>query len=165
MRGLLGLLTKQPGPDGVPLDTDEVEVYVLAPDDYIGFQLKQIFQGAITAEPVGANAAAGVSNSLQGAAKVQVWKVLSSTVNAPKFNGVAQDRGRVGYMLAVPRGGDGRPVAVVPSIQPTPYYTGTNGSDHLRASMGDVEFGWDAFGAALLAVAQRALRFTINPTS
>ena len=67
-----------------------------------------------------------------------------------------------GYMLAVPRG-EGKPVAVVPSIQPTAYYTGTNGSDHLRASMGDCEFGWDAFGNALLAIAQRAIRFVVNP--
>lgn len=162
MRALLGILTKQPGPDGVPLDTDEVEIYVLCPNDDMGFQLKQVFQGAISAQAVGANAAAGVSNSLNGAAKVQVWKVLSSTVAQPTFGGVAQPREKVGYMLAVPRG-EGKPVAVVPSIQPTAYYTGTNGSDHLRASMGDCEFGWDAFGNALLAIAQRAIRFVVNP--
>ena len=70
--------------------------------------------------------------SLKGAAKVQVWKVLSSTIAQPTFGGNLQDRGKVGYMLAVPRG-EGRPMAVVPSIHPTAYYTGTNGSDHLRA--------------------------------
>lgn len=162
MRRLLGILTKQPGPDGVTLDTDEVEVWVLAPDDDFGFQLKQVFQEGIAAQAVGANAAASVGNSLKGAAKVQVWKVLSSTIAQPTFGGNLQDRGKVGYMLAVPRG-EGRPVAVVPSIHPTAYYTGTNGSDHLRASMGDVEFGWDAFGEAILAIAQRAIRFIVNP--
>lgn len=162
MRRLLNILGSQPGPDGVSLDTDEVEVFVLAPDDDMGYQLKQVFQGGIVAQAIGTNAGAGVSNSLQGAAKVQVFKVLASTIAQPTFGGVAQDRNKVGYMLAVPRG-EGKPVAVVPSIQPTPYYTGTNGSDHLRASMGDVEFGWDAFGEALLAIAQRAIRFIINP--
>jgi hypothetical protein len=163
MRKVYNLLTTQPGPDGVVLDTDEVEIVVIAPDDDMGFQLKQVFQGAITAEAVGANAAAGVSNSLQGAATVKVWKVLSSTIAQPTFGGNAQDRGKVGYMLAVPRS-EGKPVAVVPSIQPTAYYTGANGSDHLRASMGEIEFGWDAYGAALLAIAQRAVRFVLNPS-
>lgn len=163
VRGLLSLLASQPGPDGVPLDTDEVEIIVLTPDDDMGYQFKQVLQGAITAEAIGVSAGAGVSNSLQGAAKVQVFKVLSSTVAAPVFGGNVQPRANVGYMLAVPRGGEGRPLAVVPSIHPTAYYTGLNGSDHLRASMGAIEFGWDAFGAALLAVAPRALRFVLNP--
>lgn len=163
MRFLLSQLTKVPGPDGKPLDTDQVEIVALCPDDDFGFQMKQVFQAAIAAQPVGANAAAGVSNMLMGAARVQVFKQLGATDAVPTFGGTAQDRSKVGYFLAVPKGGEGRPCAVVPNRHPTAFYTGLNGSDHLRASQGAVEYGWDAYGEALLTVAQRALRFVINP--
>lgn len=162
MRRLLGILENQPGPDGLPLDTDNVEVIVLAPNTDMEVQLLQVFQAAIAAQPVGANAAASVSNELVGRAKVVLFKQLARTRNAPIFGGTAQDRLKVGYMLAVPKGED-RPVAVVPARHPTAYYTGLNGSDHLRAREGAVEYGWDAFGEAKLVVPQRALRFIVNP--
>lgn len=162
MRRLLGILENVPGPDGLPLDTDNVEIVALAPTADMEVQLLQVFQAAIAAQPVGANAAAGVENMLKGRARVQLFKQLFRTSAAPTFGGTAQDRGKVGYLLAVPKG-DGRPFAVVPSRQPTAYYTGLNGSDHLRASQGAVEFGWDAFGDAKLVVPHRALRFVINP--
>lgn len=162
MRRLLGILENAPGPDGLPLDTDNVEIVALAPNADHQVQLLQVFQAAIAAQPVGANAAAGVSNQLVGRATVEIFKQLARTKNAPKFGGVDQDRGKVGYLLAVPKGED-RPVSIVPSRQPTAYYTGLNGSDHLRAREGAVEYGWDAFGEAKLVVPQRALRYVINP--
>lgn len=162
MRRVLSILEGQPGPDGLPLDSDDVEVIALAPNTDIEIQLRQIFQAAIVAQPVGANAAAGVSNELAGKAKVILFKQLAKTPSAPVFGGNAQDRTKVFYLLAVPKGSD-RPIAVVPSRQPTAYYTGLNGSDHLRATQGAVEFGWDAFGQAVLAVPQRAMRVLISP--
>lgn len=162
MRALLSLLENAPGPDGLPLDTDNVDIIALAPTADMEFQMNSVFQGAIAAQAVGANAAAGVSNVLVGAAKVQLFKQLARTKTAPTFGGNTQDRTKVGYLLAVPRGED-RPIAIVPQRQPTAYYTGLNGSDHLRATVGAVEYGWDAFGAAKLVVPQRALRFVLNP--
>lgn len=162
MRRLLGILENVPGPDGLPLDTDNVEIVALAPTSDMEIQLLQVFQAAIAAQPVGTNAAASVSNQLVGRARVQLFKQLARTKTAPIFGGVAQDRTKVGYLLAVPKGED-RPVAVVPSRYPTAYYTGLNGSDHLRAREGAVEFGWDAFGDAKLTIPQRALRFIVNP--
>jgi hypothetical protein len=161
MRRLLGILENMPGPDGLPLDTDNVEIMVLAPTSDMELQLLQVFQAAIAAQTVG-TAAASVSNMLVGRAKVILFKQLARTPKVPIFGGKAQDRTQVGYMLAVPKG-EGRPVAVVPNRHPTAYYTGLNGSDHLRASSGAVEFGWDAFGAAKLVVPQRALRFIVKP--
>lgn len=161
-RRVLSILESQPGPDGLPLDTDDVEILALAPNTDIEVQLKQVFQAAIAAQPVGANAAASVSNELVGKAKVVLFKQLFRTRNPPMFGGKAQDRGQVYYLLAVPKGND-RPIAIVPQRHPTPYYTGLNGSDHLRARDGAVEFGWDAFGEAKLVVPQRAIRVLINP--
>lgn len=162
MRRLLGILESQPGPDGLPLDTDNVEIVALAPDSDMELTLLGVFQGAIAAQPIGANAGAGVSNMLVGRARVQLLKQLARTRNAPVFGGKAQDRAKVGYLLAVPTGPD-RPIAVIPQRHPTAYYTGLNGSDHLRAREGAIEFGWDAFGAAKLTVPQRALRFVVSP--
>lgn len=162
MRALLGLLMNAPGPDGLPLDTDQVDVIALAPDMDFKFQLDSVFNAAIAAQAVGANAAAGVTNVLTGAARVELFKQLSRTKTAPTFGGTAQDRGKVGYLMAVPKGDD-RPVAIVPSRNPTAYYTGLNGSDYLRATQGAVEYGWDAFGQAKLIIPQRALRFVVNP--
>lgn len=162
MRRVLSILESQPGPDGLPLDSDDVEVIALAPNTDLEIQLKQVFQAAIAAQPVGANAAASVSNELVGKAKVVLFKQLARTRNAPVFGGTAQDRSKVFYLLAVPKGSD-RPIAIVPQRQPTAYYTGLNGSDHLRATQGAVEYGWDAFGEAKLLVPQRALRVVINP--
>jgi hypothetical protein len=163
MRRMLGILENMPGPDGLPLDSENVEIIAVAPTSDMELQLLQVFQGAIAAQPVGANAAAGVSNSLVGRARVQLFKQLARTKNLPVYNGTAQDRTKVGYLLAVPAGGEGRPFAVVPSRQPTAYYTGFNGSDHLRATNGAVEFGWDALGNAKLVLPQRALRFVVSP--
>ena len=162
VRSALSTLESQPGPDGLPLDSDDVEVLALAPNTDMEIQLKQVFQAAIAAQPVGANAAASVSNELVGKAKVIQLKQLFRTRNAPIFGGKAQDRGQVFYLLAVPKGAD-RPIAVIPQRQPTAYYTGLNGSDHLRSSQGAVEFGWDAFGEVKLAIPQRAVRCVVNP--
>lgn len=164
MRFLLSELENRPGPDGLPLDTDNVEIMVVAPNADMEVQLLQIFQGAISAEPVGTNAAAGVSNPLQGRAKVQLFKQLARTKNAPIWapTGNAQDRSKVGYMFALPNG-EGRPIALVPQRQPTAFYTGQNGSDHLRVTRGAIQYGWDAFGEAKLVLPQRALRFIVNP--
>lgn len=164
MRMLLSLLENVPGPDGLPLDTDNVEIMVVAPTADMEVQLLQVFQAAIAAQPVGANAAAGVSNMLVGRAKVQLFKQLARTRSAPTFGGVAQDRTQVGYMFALPPG-EGRPVALVPQRQPTAFYTGLNGSDHLRVTRGAIQYGWDAFGEARLVLPQRALRFVVNPAS
>lgn len=162
MTTLLGLLENAPGPDGLPLDTDEVDIIALAPTSAMKFQLNQAFQGAIAAQAVGANAAAGVSNPLVGAAKVVLFKQLARTKTIPTFGGNAQDRTQIGYLLAVPKG-EGRPVAVVPNRQPTPFYTGLNPGDHTRVTNGAMQYGWDAFGAAKLVIPQRALRFLVNP--
>lgn len=162
LRGALSTLESQPGPDGLPLDSDDVEVFALAPNTDVEIQLKQVFQAAIAAQPVGANAAASVSNELVGKAKVILFKQLFRTKAAPIFGGNAQPRDRVFYLLAVPKGSD-RPIAVVPAQQPYAYYTGLNGSDHLRATQGAVEFGWEAFGEAKLVVPQRAVRCVVNP--
>lgn len=162
MRGLLKLLSDVPGPDGLPLDTDEVKIVALAPDRDFGAQLKHVFQDMIVAETTSVGAAAGVSNQLLGEAEVILFKQLLRTRTAPTFGGTAQDRGRVGYLLAVPSGED-RACAVVPQRMPTAYYTGLNSSDHLRATKGAVEYGWDAFGDARLLFPHRALRFVLNP--
>lgn len=164
MRRLLGILENMPGPDGLPLDTDNVEIVALAPTADFEIQLLQVFQAAIAAQPVGANAAAGVSNQLVGRARVQLFKQLARTRQSPIYapTGNPQDRTKVGYLFAVPKGED-RPIAVVPNRHPTAYYTGLNGSDHLRARDGAVEFGWDAFGDAKLVLPQRSLRFIIQP--
>lgn len=162
MRFLLGELENAPGPDGLPLDTDEVDIIALAPTSDFKFQLNSVFQAAIAAQAVGANAAAGVSNTLVGAARVELYKQLARTKTAPTFGGNAQDRKKVGYLMAVPKG-EGRPIALVPNRNPTAYYTGMNGSDHLRARLGAMEYGWDAYGNGKLVVPQRMLRFTVNP--
>jgi hypothetical protein len=163
MRSLIKLLGNQPGPDGVPLDTDELEYVVLAPDEDFAAQCRTVFNFQIAALQVNAVSAATGGNALNGLARVQTYKTLSSTVAQPTFGGVAQSPGIVGYMMAVPRSGEGRPVSVVPAQQPTAYYTGMNGSDHLRATQGAIEFGWDAFGEALLTVPQRIIQFFVNP--
>lgn len=162
LRRVISIIESQPGPDGLPLDSDDVEILALAPNTDIEIQLRAILQEAIVAQPIGANAGAGVSNPLLGKAKVVLFKQLARTRNAPIFGGNAQDRAKVFYLLAVPKGSD-RPIAVVPQRQPTAYYTGLNGSDHLRVTQGAVEYGWDAFGDAKLIVPQRALRCVINP--
>lgn len=162
MRMLMGLLENMPGPDGLPLDTDSVEIVNLVPNADHELQSLQVFQAAIAAQPVGANAAAGVSNMLAGRASVVLFKQLARTKSAPIFGGKAQDRGKVGYLMAVPKV-EGRPIALVPKRHPTAYYTGLNSSDHLRATEGAIEFGVDAYGAAKLVVPQRILRYVVNP--
>lgn len=163
MRDLISKLENNPGPDGLPLDTDDVKLIVLAPTKDMAIQLKNVFNAVIAAVEVNANAGASRTNQMVGEAEVMTFKQLARTSNAPVYAGTAQDRGKVGYLLAVPRGED-RPLAVVPRRQPTAYYTGLNGADHLRASVGAIEFGWDAFGAAKLMLPTRALRFVVNPS-
>lgn len=162
MRFLLGLLENAPGPDGLPLDTDEVDIIALAPTSDLKFQLNQVFNAAIAAQAVGANAAAGVSNALLGAARVELFKQLARTKTQPIFAGKAQDRTQIGYLMAVPKN-EGRPIALVPNRHPTAYYTGLNGSDHLRARLGAMEYGWDAYGQGKLVIPQRMIRFLVNP--
>lgn len=163
VRAMLSLLENVPGPDGLPLDTDDVQMMFLAPTADMEVQLLNVLNADIAAVPVGTNAAASQTNQLKGRAQVKLFKQLARTKQAPVFGVTPQDRGKVGYLLAVPRGED-RPIAVVPARQPTPYYTGLNGSDHLRATQGAIEFGWDAFGNAKLMIPARALRFTIQPS-
>lgn len=162
IRMLLSLLEAAPGPDGLPLDTSNVKAMFLAPNKDVEFQLRQILFGAITAQAVGANAAAGVSNALMGAADVVLFKQLLTTRNAPVFNSNAQPRDRVFYLLAVPDGED-RPLAVVPQREPTAFYSGLNGADHIRVKDGAIIYGWDAFGEARLTIPQRAIRVVLNP--
>lgn len=162
IRTLLSLIENAPGPDGLPLDTDEVKLIFLAPNKDHELQLKNVLNAEIAAVEVNANAGASRTNQLVGAAEVVLFKQLARTKDAPTFGGNLQDRGKVGYVLAVPRGMD-RPLAVVPARQPTPYYTGLNGNDHLRATQGVIEFGWDAFGQCKLMLPARALRYCINP--
>ena len=160
MRRVLGILENAPGPDGLPLDTDEVDIIVLAPTSDVKFQLNQAFRAAIAAQAVGTNAAASVSNEFAGAGRVELYKQLLRTKTAPTSGGVTLDRAKVCYMLAVPKG-EGRPIALVPNRHPTAYYHGLNGSDYLRATQGAMEYGWDAFGNGVLVVPQRAVRFWI----
>ena len=161
MRYLLGQLENAPGPDDLPLDTNKMDIITLTPTSDFKFQLNQVFEAAIAAQAVGANAAAGVSNMLVGAARVELYKQLARTKTQPRDSaGVALDRTKVGYLLAVPKG-EGKPIALVPSRQPTPFYHGLNGNDYLRATEGAMQYGWDAFGQGVLVIPQRALRFYI----
>lgn len=157
MKLVIDLLEAAPGFDGKVMDSGaDTRITIVAPTSTMEMTLKEVFQGSIQAQAVGAVAAAtGPNDGLRGKADVVLWKDLRRTTV-----GGGYDPKKVGYAFASPNNMT-RPLIVIPKRMPTACYEGLSPNDRSRIETGGVRYGWDAFGGVEYGLPQRAVRFRL----
>lgn len=155
MATVLKALGSVRGYDGQILNSGpNTKVMVVVPNEEREREAMQVFSAQTYAQPVGANAAAGVTNTLVGKAQVILFKDLQ--------NNVADPNGQICYAFSLPDAVN-RSIILSVKRQPLVAYEGASPSDRSRIDTGGIRYGWDAYGGVGPGLWQNAVRFTITP--